>query len=49
MEKTIMLGKVEGKRRRGGQRTRWLDEVARRNHQGGGGRTGTEGDGEGQI
>ena len=25
VEKTLMLGKIEGKRRRGRQRTRWLD------------------------
>ena len=25
LEKTLMLGKCEGKRRRGQQRTRWLD------------------------
>ena len=25
LEKTLMLGKVEGKRRRGRQRMRWLD------------------------
>ena len=25
MEKTLMLGKIEGKRRRGQQRMRWLD------------------------
>ena len=24
-EKTLMLGKIEGRRRRGQQRTRWLD------------------------
>ena len=24
-EKTLMLGKIEGRRRRGGQRIRWLD------------------------
>ena len=24
-EKTLMLGKIEGRRRRGRQRTRWLD------------------------
>ena len=24
-EKTLMLGKIEGRRRRGGQRMRWLD------------------------
>ena len=27
LEKTSMLGKVEGRRRRGWQRIRWLDEV----------------------
>ena len=27
MEKTLMLGKTEGGRRRGGQRMRWLDGV----------------------
>ena len=27
LEKTLMLGKCEGKRRRGRQRTRWLDGV----------------------
>ena len=27
LEKTLMLGKVEGKRRREGQRTRWLDGI----------------------
>ena len=26
-EKTLMLGKTEGKRRRGWQRTRWLDDI----------------------
>ena len=26
-EKTLMLGKVEGGRRRGGQRMRWLDGI----------------------
>ena len=25
MEKTVMLGKIEGRRRRGQQRMRWLD------------------------
>ena len=25
LEKTLMLGKIEGKRRRGQQRMRWLD------------------------
>ena len=27
MEKTVMLGKTEGKRRRGQQRVRWLDSI----------------------
>ena len=27
MEKTPMLGKTEGKRRRGWQRVRWLDSI----------------------
>ena len=27
MEKTLMLGKVEGKRRRGWQRMKWLDGI----------------------
>ena len=27
LEKTLMLGKVEGRRRRGRQRMRWLDGV----------------------
>ena len=26
-EKTLMLGKIEGRRRRGQQRTRWLDGI----------------------
>ena len=26
-EKTLMLGKIEGRRRRGQQRTRWLDRI----------------------
>ena len=28
LEKTLMLGKTEGKRRRGQQRTRWLDAIS---------------------
>ena len=28
LEKTPMLGKIEGKRRRGQQRMRWLDGIA---------------------
>ena len=27
LEKTLMLGKIEGRRRRGWQRTRWLDSI----------------------
>ena len=26
-EKTLMLGKIEGRRRRGRQRRRWLDDI----------------------
>ena len=26
-EKTLMLGKIEGERKRGGQRMRWLDGI----------------------
>ena len=26
-EKTLMLGKIEGEKRRGGQRMRWLDGI----------------------
>ena len=28
MEKTLMLGKIEGRRRRGRQRMRWLDVIS---------------------
>ena len=28
LEKTLKLGKTEGRRRRGRQRTRWLDDIA---------------------
>ena len=27
LEKTLMLGKIEGRRRRGKQRTKWLDSI----------------------
>ena len=27
LEKTLLLGKIEGRRRRGRQRTRWLDGI----------------------
>ena len=29
LEKTLMLGKIEGRRRRGRQRMRWLDGITR--------------------
>ena len=29
LEKTLMLGKIEGKRRRGRQRMRWLDGITK--------------------
>ena len=29
LEKTLMLGKIEGKRRRGQQRMRWLDGITK--------------------
>ena len=28
LEKTVMLGKIEGRRRRGQQRMRWLDDIS---------------------
>ena len=28
LEKTLMLGKIEGKRRQGRQRERWLDSIS---------------------
>ena len=28
LEKTLMLGKIEGRRRRGQQRMRWLNDIA---------------------
>ena len=31
-EKTLMLGKIEGRKRRGGQRMRWLDGIANSMH-----------------
>ena len=27
LDKSLMLGKIEGRRRRGGQRMRWLDGI----------------------
>ena len=29
LEKTLMLGKTEGRRRRGQQRMRWLDDITK--------------------
>ena len=28
LQKTLMLGKIEGRRRRGQQKMRWLDDIA---------------------
>ena len=33
-EKTLMLGKIEGRRRRGQQRMRWLDGITDSTHMG---------------
>ena len=48
LEKTLMLGKIEGKRRRGQQRMRWLDGVWWHQPLNGHEFEGTLGDGEGQ-
>ena len=32
LEKTLMLGKIEGRRRRGRQRMRWLDDITYSTH-----------------
>ena len=37
LEKTLMLGKIEGKRRRGLRRMRWLDGITNSTHMGLGG------------
>ena len=37
MEKTLMLGKIEGRRRRGRLRMRWLDGITSTMHMGLGG------------
>ena len=37
MEKTLMLGKIEGRRRRRRQRMRWLDGISNSMHMGLGG------------
>ena len=44
LEKTLMLGKTEGKRRRGQQRMRWLDSISDSLHE----FEQTPGDSEGQ-
>ena len=46
MEKSLMLGKIDGRRRRGPQRVRWLDDVTDAMDRNGLGQT--LGDGEGQ-
>ena len=33
LEKTLMLGKIEGRRRRGQQRMRWLDGITNSMHE----------------
>ena len=33
LEKTLILGKIEGRRRRGQQRTRWLDSITGSMHE----------------
>ena len=40
LEKTLMLGKIEGRRRRGRQRMRWLDGITDSMDMGLGGRRG---------
>ena len=44
LEKTLMLGKIEGKRKRWQQRMRWLDGIRLNGHE----FEQTQGDGEGQ-
>ena len=46
LEKSLMLGKIEGRRRRGPQRMRWLDDITDAMDMNGLGQT--LGDGEGQ-
>ena len=47
-EKTLMLGKIEGMRRRGQQRMRWLDGITDSMGKGLGGRQGV-GNGQGGL
>ena len=48
LEKTLMLGKIEGRRRRGRQRMRWLDGIINSMDMGLGGLSGV-GDGQGGL
>ena len=45
LEKTLMLGKIDGRRRKGQQRMRWLDGITDSKHMGLGGL----GDGQGGL
>ena len=48
LEKTLMLGKIEGRRRRGQQRMRWLDGITDLMDMGLGGTPGVD-DGQGDL
>ena len=48
-EMTLMLGKIEGKRRRGPQRMRWLDDITNSINGHGFGWTPEVGDGQGGL
>ena len=48
-EMTLMLGKIEGRRRRGRQRMRWLDDITNSINGHGFGRTPRVGDGQGGL
>ena len=48
LEKTLMLGKIESRRRRGGQRMKWLDGITDSMDMGLGGTLGV-GDGQGDL
>ena len=49
LEKTLMLGKIEGRRRRGWQRMRWLDDITDSMDMDGFGWTPGVGDGQGGL